>query len=232
MLSPASTEQISGASFPLAGALARLLTEQGEYMAMTGMAHAEYEVSRIRQHYAIHQLANLIESERQHRILPVEALQNLRARALILAGDVEAGLLTGLKRIAMRVLAGVTRRREAEAEVQQLLNSTAARARNIVTTEGTRDYNQGRLTQFQIGEVDHVMFRATLDQLTSVQCRTRHGLIMATNDSRLATNTPPLHGHCRSLLSPVLAKYEPGLMSESWRFDWSNTAALPKGWNP
>jgi len=229
---PTSPEQIANATLPLPGQLARLLTQQGEVMLGTGMAHGDYEVRRLLQRYAGGPTPALLRVEANHRVVPVDALRSLHTRSIILAGDVEADVLTGLKRIGMRSLTGQIRPRQAEAAVEQLMQTTAARARNIVTTEGTRDYNAGRVATFKAGEVDHVQFSAILDQKTSHQCRTRHGLIMAMDDPRLKDNTPPLHGHCRSILKPVLARYEPDLMRESWRFDWSNAAALPMGWSP
>lgn len=226
-------EQVATAAMPLPGTLHRLMVEQDRYMLMTGMAHAEYEVRRLRARYAPRQLADspLARLEASYWLVPVEAMAALEASDLILAADVEADVLTGLKRISLQGLSGEIRPREQEAAVQQLLETIAARARNIVTTNGTYAYNRGRLAQFAEGGVGHVMFRAILDPVTSRQCRTRHGRIMATNDPRLPKNTPPLHGHCRSLLSPVLAEFEPELMNESWRFNWDGAAALPKGWS-
>lgn len=225
--------QVAAATIPLPGLLHRLMVEQDRYMLMTGMAHADYEVRRLRARYAPRQLADtpLARLENIFRVIPQDAIDALEARDLILAGDVEADVLTGLKRISLRGLAGELRPREQEAAVQELLETTAARARNIITTNGTWAYNRGRLAQFAEGEVGHVLFRAILDRVTSHQCRTRHGRIMALTDPRLKENTPPLHGHCRSLLSPVIAEFEPDLMNESWRFDWSGSAALPKGWS-
>jgi SPP1 gp7 family putative phage head morphogenesis protein len=195
VFNPQSHLQITGATLPAPGALGRLLIEQDRHMLMTGMAHADYEVGRLRRRYAPRQLASLVDSENAFRVVPEHAMAALQASDLILAVDVEADLLTGLKRIGLQQLAGDIRRREAEAAVAQLANTTAARARNIVTTNGTRAYNQGRLEQFKELDVGHVLFRAILDDVTSRQCRTRHGLIMATNDPRLKQNTPPLHGH-------------------------------------
>lgn len=231
VLSPRSAEQISAEPFPLPGALGRLLVEHGRYMLMTGMAHADYEVIRLRERYAPRHLARLVDAENHFRVVPEEALEALRGRELILAGEVEASVLAEIKRVAMRVLTGDLRRRQAEAAVQEVLQSAAARARNIVTTETTWAYNRGRLAQFRQAEVTHVMFRAVMDAVTSQQCRSRHGRIMAIDDPALPQNTPPLHGFCRSILSPVIAELEPGLMSEAWRFNWSGVAALPKGWS-
>lgn len=231
VLSPQSAEQISAAPNPLPGALGRLLVEQGRYLLMTGMAHADYEVTRLRERYSPRQLARLTDAENQFRVVPTEALESMTARELILAGEVEASVLAGVKRVALQVLAGDLRRKEAERAVQDVLQATAARARNIVTTESTWAYNRGRLAQFGEGGVSHVMFRAIMDAATSQQCRTRHGRIMAMNDPALPRNTPPLHGFCRSILSPIIADLEPGLMNEAWRFNWSGAAALPKGWS-
>lgn len=231
VLAPRSAEQISAEPFPLPGVLGRLLVEHGRYMLMTGMAHADYEITRLRERYAPRQLARLVDVEHQFRVIPVEALEAMRGRELILAGEVEASVLVQIKRVAMQVLTGDLRRREAEAEVQRVLEAAAARARNIITTETTWAYNRGRLAQFRQAEVTHVMFRAVMDAVTSQQCRSRHGRIMAIDDPALPQNTPPLHGFCRSILSPIIAELEPGLMSEVWRFDWSRVAALPKGWS-
>jgi SPP1 gp7 family putative phage head morphogenesis protein len=120
-------------------------------------------------------------------------------------------------------------RKDAEKAIAELLCVNMNRAELIVTTETTYAYNRGRLSSFHQNDVDYVRFSAVMDARTSPQCRSRHGLIMAMDDPRLPSNTPPLHGRCRSILTPIYSAYQPELITKE-SLDWSDVKPLPKGW--
>ncbi|MDI6711475.1 MAG: minor capsid protein [Bacillota bacterium] len=162
------------------------------------------------------------------RVLPVQAIRQMEARQLVLAGVFEFDLIAGVKKILVGHLAGVPRK-DAEAEIAGLIQKTRDRASLIVTTETTYAYNRGRLVAFKESGVDYVRFSAVMDARTSPQCRSRHGKVMRLDDPDLATNTPPLHGRCRSVLTPVYSRYQPELITAEAQ-DWSQVAPLPKGW--
>jgi hypothetical protein len=82
---------------------------------------------------------------------------------------------------------------------------------------------------FHDAEVDYLRFSATIDDRTSPQCRSRHGLVLRMGSAELAANIPPLHGRCRSVLSPLFSQYQPEYITQE-SLDWSKVAALPKGW--
>lgn len=122
-----------------------------------------------------------------------------------------------------------TSRDETESRIVDLLQDTQERASLITTTESTYAYNRGRLVSFKENDVDYVRFSAIRDGRTSEQCNSRHGLIMRLDDPRLADNTPPLHGRCRSVLDPLYSEYQPEMLTKENQ-DWSKVVALPKGW--
>jgi SPP1 gp7 family putative phage head morphogenesis protein len=99
----------------------------------------------------------------------------------------------------------------------------------ITTTESTYVYNRGRLAGFYDAEVDYLRFSAVLDGRTSSQCRSRHGLILRMGSAEMSANIPPLHGRCRSILSPLFSRYQAELITPE-STDWSKVAPLPKGW--
>lgn len=163
------------------------------------------------------------------KVVPLQAIRALENRQMVLAGVFEIDLLTQIKKTLISHLGGLPRP-EAEREIAEVLQSTRNRASLIVTTETTYAYNRGRLASFREANVDYVRFSAVMDARTSPQCRSRHGLVMAMDDPELAANTPPLHGHCRSVLTPIYSRYQ-GKYITAETTDWSNAKPLPKGWH-
>lgn len=162
------------------------------------------------------------------RVIPEQAISAMQARAIILAGDVDADMGAQVKKALVRFLAGKTRQ-ETEVALEDILKSTRERASLITTTETTYSYNRGRLASFAENRVDYVRFSAVMDGRTSPICRSRHGLIMRLDDPRVSGNTPPLHGRCRSILDPLYSAYQGSFITED-RLNWSDVASLPKGW--
>lgn len=162
------------------------------------------------------------------RLIPERAITAMESRAMVLAGDVDADLAAQVKKALVRYLAG-TARGDTEKALEEILKSNRDRASNITTTESTYSYNRGRLASFAENSVDYVQFSAVNDARTSAICRSRHGLIMRMDDSRISGNTPPLHGRCRSVLVPMYSRYQGALITPE-RLEWGHVAPLPKGW--
>jgi SPP1 gp7 family putative phage head morphogenesis protein len=157
-----------------------------------------------------------------------EAIAILKKRELVLAGEVESDLVTAIKEILLHYLAG-TPLKSTQASIANILDHNMNRASLIVTTETTYAYNRGRLISYRENKVDYVRFSAIMDSRTSQICQSRQGLVMGMDDSDLSSNTPPLHGRCRSVLTPIYSRYEPELITDS-NTNWSDAAPLPKGW--
>ncbi|GBF34136.1 hypothetical protein DCCM_3248 [Desulfocucumis palustris] len=168
------------------------------------------------------------EYDEDPKVIPEKAIGAMEARAMVLAGDVEADLVAQVKKAMVRFLAG-TSRLQTENALKDILKSSWDRASNIATTESTYSYNRGRLASFAENRVDYVQFSAVNDSRTSPQCRSRHGRVMRLDDPALPGNTPPLHGRCRSVLVPLYSAYQGDLITPE-RLDWSLAAPLPKGW--
>ncbi len=222
---------IASYTLPNPGEMGKLLTNHSRSMFTLGQAHGMVEVQKIIDKYE-RKLADpapdILDSFQNIWIQPSkEALQVLNAKEMVLAGDVEAQVLTQVKQVLVDMLMGVPRK-DVEEKIQQFLSSNRNRASLITTTETTYAYNRGRLNYFSnSNNVDYLEFVAIMDKRTSVQCSSRHGLIMAIDDPRLPANTPPLHGHCRSILIPRMSRYQK--INQS-KLDWSTVAPLPKGW--
>lgn len=215
------------------GALGRILSNHAVEMLMAGQAHAQLLVEDLHRKYGKgRKLSDYPGFEFDYkddpRVIPEKAIKAMEARSVYLAGDVDGSLLTGVKKIMNGFLAGAARP-EAEAAVEELLNSTKERAALITTTETTYSYNRGRLAGYRENRVDYVRFSAIRDHRTSPICNSRHGLLMKMDDPGLGANTPPLHGRCRSVLDPVYSAYQPELIVVK-NLDWSHVAELPKGW--
>ncbi|TEB09312.1 minor capsid protein [Pelotomaculum propionicicum] len=215
-----------------AGSLAGILSNHAVEMFAAGRAHGQLLVDDLHQRFVGRKLADLpgfdFNYEDDPKIIPEKAIKAMEARSIVLAGDVDGDLTAGLKKIMVRFLAGESRK-ETELAVEDLLNSGQERASLITTTETTYSYNRGRLASYAENRVDYVRFSAVMDGRTSAVCRSRHGLIMRLDDTRVSGNTPPLHGRCRSVLDPLYSCYQGELITEE-ALDWSNVAPLPKGW--
>lgn len=159
---------------------------------------------------------------------PKEAIEAFRLRENMLAKDVSGALWKEVRPILAEHFEGVSRK-ETLVKLEKLQGVTERQAELIVTTESTYAYNRGRLAGFKKAEVDYVRFSAVMDARTSPQCRSRHGKVMRLGSAELAGNTPPLHGRCRSILSPIYSKYEPEEITPE-NTDWSKAAPLSKNW--
>jgi SPP1 gp7 family putative phage head morphogenesis protein len=157
---------------------------------------------------------------------PQDAIKVLKERSIVLAGDVENSITSAIKEILLQHLTG-TPRPQTEKSIADLLQSNMNRASLIVTTETTYAYNRGRLFSYQDYGADYVQFRAVMDARTCPICSSRNGLVAPIGD--IGSNTPPVHGRCRCVLSPVFGELQPGLLTPK-ALDWSNIAPLPKGW--
>lgn len=153
---------------------------------------------------------------------PHDALKVLRNRAIKLAGDVESDIVAQVKTVLLKHLTGQSRA-DTQQEIANLLKSNMNRASLIVTTETTYAYNRGRLLSYMDSGVDYVQFRAIMDDRTCPICSSRNGLMAPIGE--IGNNTPPVHGRCRCVLSPVFSRLQ-GVSNT----DWTNVAPLPKGW--
>jgi len=88
---------------------------------------------------------------------------------------------------------------------------TAQHLENIVRTNFSDAYNQGRQDMMEDPEVKDIMagemFSAIMDDRTTEICQALDGQIFIYGDPDIARFTPPLHYQCRSQLIPV-TKYE------------------------
>lgn len=207
--------------------LGRVLANHGAEMVGAGLAHGDLLVADLHQTFGRRTFADLPIWDSE-KIDPEEAISVMELRALVLAGDVGFQIEADVKKIMVNFLSG-TSREDTETKLLELLQDTQERASTITTTESTYAYNRGRLISFRENEVDYVRFSAIRDGRTSEQCNSRHGKIMRLDDERLADNTPPLHGRCRSVLDPLFSEYQPEMLTEK-SLDWSDAVALPKGW--
>jgi len=109
---------------------------------------------------------------------------------------------------------------------------TEKRLELIARTEGTRIANKARLEMFRQSKiVKYVQFLAVRDDRTTQICMSRHGTVLRLDDPRLPSFTPPLHFHCRSILSPI-TKYDKEQPTDSQEIDKIiENNPLPDKWN-
>lgn len=238
-------QQLAVLPLPVAGELGHMLTSHAQDLLAAGQAHAGILVQDLHRQYDTKKLADwqpwflgegsyrklaspIVIDPENFWLEPVAALDALGARESMLAHDVEGTLWVDVKEIMLNHLRGVSRK-ETIAALDDLSQVNLRRAELITTTEGTYAYNRGRLAGYHDAAVDYVMFSAVMDMRTSRQCLSRHGKVMRMDSADLANNVPPLHGRCRSVLSPLFSAYQSNYMTKD-NLDWSKVAPLPKGW--
>jgi SPP1 gp7 family putative phage head morphogenesis protein len=97
-------------------------------------------------------------------------------------------------------------------DLQSLIDDKTAiykkvRLDNTILNESNRIQNQVRIEAAkQSGLVRAVIFIATLDKRTTVNCSTKHGTVIAIDDPKLSQFMVPQHSKCRSRLIYVPAK--------------------------
>lgn len=106
----------------------------------------------------------------------------------------------------------------------------AYRIRNIIRTETTWAYNQGRLA---VGDAagDYIIgyqYSAVMDERTTETCQTADGLILRKDAPTTIKLTPPLHFNCRSILVFVTVDDRPVKFSTQARIDRA-IRLIPKG---
>ena len=235
-------QQISSLQFWAPGRLGKILTPYIRDMFAMGRAHGDILCQQLIKKYDKKKLAVWVPSIESEVIKlavgydsanfwlhPTEAIAALDTKELILAGDIEADILSDIKSILLNHMNQGLTAAATNTMVADALNATYKRGQLICTTETTYAYNRGRLASYAANDVDYVRFSAIMDMRTSSQCRSRHGLVMRMDSPELPGNTPPLHGRCRSVLSPVYSKYEPKEITAE-NTDWKSATALPKGW--
>lgn len=231
-------DEAHGLDLGLRGPLGRLLL-QLEYAALgLGTRRAELEVRGLKDHHATHLFAVAEPPDLEDAtfgdpfgVIPAKALRWVKARALALAGSVDQDLHDSVRTVLLDAVGGKLTPEETAAKIQRVIGSTESRARLIGVTEATASFNQGRLAMFADAGVDYLLFTAVLDERTSDICESRDGLLLAADDPAVPENTPPLHGNCRSLWSPVIGRLEPGLVDDAEAQDWGGVTPLPSGWS-
>ncbi|MFB6364481.1 minor capsid protein [Paenibacillus elgii] len=221
----ASEVEIHQYHLPQPAMLSQILLQHAASMLDAGQEHADAECAELQRRHGM-KLADLPILDVNREFTPEEALEVLRGRELKLAGEVEADLVTAIKQVLLEYLV-TGDMKSTRGSIANLLDQNQRRAVLIITTETSYAYNRGRLISYRENRVDYVRFSAILDSRTSQICHSRHGLVMAMDDSSLGANTPPLHGRCRSVLTPIYSRYEPDLITNT---DWSKAEPIPKGW--
>ena len=130
--------------------------------------------------------------------------------SLKLAGEFEDYKLREVEKMFRdKIKEGGWTRKELLKEIEKNLEiKSKVRLDMIVTTEMTKCFNYARVENAKEnakngGIVRGLRFNAVMDVHTSPTCQSRNGLVLAIDDPRIESNTPPLHVRCRSLWSYV-----------------------------
>lgn len=219
-------------TFQIPKGLDKALQDLGRASLQLGRRQGKRESTALKRHYRKtgKKLAMAPPSFSSFKVTPVEAIEAMDARENYIAGQVSDDLFNDIKQILKDNLDDIVNRSEAELALQEIMQTYNDRASLIVTTETTYGVNRGRLASFAEDGVDYVEFLGVRDDRQSDICRSRHGKVMRMDDPRLANNTPPLHGRCRSLLSPIFSAFEPDVVKDPERNNWDGVHALPSGW--
>jgi SPP1 gp7 family putative phage head morphogenesis protein len=210
--------------------LSSILFKHSATVFTAGQAHGEEDCQNIlkkkKRRLAKYPGIDLEQADDDDPFTPHDAIKVLQQRSIVLAGEVENDITSGIKEILLRNLAGLPRQR-AEEQIAELLEHNMNRASLIVTTETTYAYNRGRLFSYRENGADYVRYMAIMDARTCQICGSRNGKILSMDD--LGSNIPPVHGRCRCVLSPIFSDVQPDLITKQ-ALDWSSVKPLPRGW--
>lgn len=154
-----------------------------------------------------------------HDVIPEEAVKWLEGYTPKLAGNLREAVAEKARDVVQKSMQeGSTLQermkalREAAPEFDIMSN---ARIESIARTEVTRADTMGTLINAKANnDVIGFEFSAIMDDRTTDICVSRHGLVMRIDDPNLASNTPPLHVNCRSLLMELtIYDFPEGLQS-------------------
>lgn len=154
-----------------------------------------------------------------HRVIPEEAIKWIEGYVPEIAGNFESAITERIKEVTERALRegmGIKTQMDAlRVSLPEIQAFSKARIEAIARTEITRADTMGRLISMKGNRnVLGVEFSAIMDDRTSDICSERNGLVMRLDDPELASNTPPLHPNCRSMLLPATVyEYPDGLLT-------------------
>ena len=157
---------------------------------------------------------------------PEKAIEYLRTMALRMTSRLSEGATAAVRSQLILIIKNGLPDREAIARVRDALTPyigaagmPADRIENLIRTNVTEAYNQGRLIEARQPEmralVHGMEYQAILDEVTTPICRHLHKKQFRLEDPELDRFTPPNHYRCRSILVPVVLDLELNPISES-----------------
>lgn len=155
--------------------------------------------------------------------------------SLKLAGEFEDYRLREVEKMFRdKIKEGGWTRKELLKEVEEKLQiKSKVRLDMIVTTEMTKCFNYARVENAKEnakngGIVRALKFNAVMDIHTSPTCQSRNGLVLAIDDPRIGSNTPPLHVRCRSIWTYVDKWDWEELYNGRSSLEWDNRESISK----
>ena len=168
-----------------------------------------------------------------HDVIPEEAVKWLEGYTPKLAGNLRESVLEKTRDVIQKSMQEGTTLQERMKALQEaapeFASMSKARIESIARTEITRADTMGTLINAKANnDVVGFEFSAIMDDRTTDICVSRHGLVMRIDDPNLASNTPPLHPNCRSLLMELTIYDFPGGLNSSPDFE---SGELPESMN-
>lgn len=105
------------------------------------------------------------------------------------------------------------------------------RSARLVKTECAFVANQGHLLGYEAAEIEHYIFLATLDMVTSEVCRELDMQRFPVAEAEAGTNLPPMHPHCRSTTMPDMTDEELSKIQRFARDASGNPITVPGNMN-
>jgi len=166
------------------------------------------------------ELPKLFADETGPNYVPQEALTFLRDRSLVLASTIDENLIKQVKQAVSKSIELGETGRQAEKRLFDVFQPWVGsevlrdaqqlepfRLENIVRTETTAAYNQGRLLQARdknvVDQMRGMEYASIMDSRTTPVCQHLDGRVFKIDDPNLDRLKPPNHFQCRSVLVPV-----------------------------
>ena len=166
--------------------------------------HGLYEIGKKR---GLSGAVSLVDGEKLERILRVPWSGKNYSKRIWTNGAKLA------KTIQQNIIAAAHRGvsvQEMTRDVRQRMGVGTKEAVRLVRTELNYVQNQAALHSIKDAGMKFYRFIATLDKRTSTLCQSRDGDVFPVEEAQPGKNMPPLHPHCRSVISGCLkGEYKP-----------------------
>lgn len=176
------------------------MTEPGSTVLVEIQSHLQANIAQVFER-AFNTDDNLGEENPIFKVVPRTSIEFMKAHALLIADKLTSDLAMNVKQqLIMGMSVGESIPKLA-GRIQEVLQSSKARAKTIARTETIRAMAHGQHTRMEQEGIEQWIFFAHLDDRVDSECRKLHGKTFSIDN---IDKLPPIHPNCRCTLLAVV----------------------------